>query len=349
MDGFEINNPVFDPDAARDDDAATGGDDDIFDDDIWEAPDDTPSWAASSVPSGVSQEDLADAEQTKALLDRWRKERGEVRKKGDLWLRWGDRWLLLTKKNKPGEFLATSTLKKYRVDVAKALGVYESTGHSHQDAAVLKTTDQQLGEAASNIETVELQDLGQAIIKVEAAVHTAGKVFTMPERPGIPPITQREFLGICRALETIRGEHTNNLAKLTELDKHIALEERKLEEAPDETTKNIIAERLRGLQDERAAHLEAASSTREALRSQISRIRETLHRILHEDTTLGERIRTLFREQGITVVSILTALGMTISTIVLALTGGSGGGVAPPQPPGKGGVKEWLKKHLQNL
>ena len=130
------------------------------------------------------------------------------------------------------------------------------------------------------------------------------------------------------------------------------MEKRKLEEAPDETTKDRIAKRLREIQDERGARLEATSATREALRSQISRIRETLHRILHEDKTLAERIKTLFREQGITIVSILKALGMIISTIVLALTGGSGGGVAPPQPPqppGKGGVKEWLKKHLQSL
>ena len=272
--------------------------------------------------------------------------------KGDLWLRWGNRWPLLTNKNKPGEFLAPSTLKRYRIDVARALGVYKSTGLSPQDVADLNKADQQVGEAASAIETGPLEDLGQTIIKVEAAVQTAGNIFAVTERPGVPPMTQREFLGICRALETIRGEHTNNLAKLTELDKHIALEERKLEEAPDETTKNIIAERLRKLQDERASRLEAASTTRKALRSQISHIRETLHRILYEDKTLAERIKTLFREQGITIASILTALGMTISTIILALTGGSGGGAAPPQPPqppGKGGVKEWLKKHLQSL
>ena len=207
-----------------------------------------------------------------------------------------------------------------------------------------------MGEAASEIETTPLEDLGQTIIKVEAAVQTAGNVFVEPERPSVPSMTQREFLGICRALETIRGEHTNNLAKLTELDKDIALEESKLEVAPDETSKNIIAERLRNLQDQRAARLEAASSTREALRSQFSRIRETLHRILHEDKTLAERIKTLFREQGITVVSILTALGMIISTIVLALPGGGAAAPPqPPQPPGKGGVKEWLKKHLQSL
>ena len=161
--------------------------------------------------------------------------------------------------------------------------------------------------------------------------------------------TTRDILGMCKALERSRGELTNNLAKLSELDEHIALEKRKLEEAPDEATKDRIAKRLRDLQNERAPRLEAASATRKALRSQISRIRETLHRILHEDKTLAERIKSLFREQGITIASVLTAI---ISTIVLAIPGGSGGGVAPPQPPqppGKGGAKEWIKKHLQSL
>ena len=264
----------------------------------------------------------------------------------------GGKWLLLTNKNKPGQFLAPSTMKRYRVDVAKALGVYKSNNLSSQDNAVLKKTDQHMDETASKIPTAPIEDLEETIIKVEAAVQTAGNIFAVPERPGVPPMTQHEFLGICRALETIRGELTNNLAKLSELDKDIASEKRKLEEASDETTKNIIAERLRNLQDLRAARLEAASSTREALRSQISRIRETLHGILHEDKTLAERIKTLFREQGITIVSILTALGMIISTIVLAIPGGSGGGAAPPQPPqppGKGGAKEWIKKQLQSL
>ncbi|KAK3757104.1 hypothetical protein RRG08_049771 [Elysia crispata] len=127
--------------------------------DVWEAQNATPSWAASSVPSGVSQEDLADAQHTKALVDRWQIERGEVQqnlefassKKGDLWLRWGKQWLLLTSKIKPGKFLAPSTIKRYRVDAAKALGVYESTNLSPQDYAVLKKIDQQVGESAGNI------------------------------------------------------------------------------------------------------------------------------------------------------------------------------------------------------
>ena len=79
-------------------------------------------------------------------------------------------------------------------------------------------------------------------------------------------------------------------------------------------------------------------------------IRETIRRVLHEDTTLAERIRTLFREQGITIASILTAFGLAISTLVLALTGGEGGSTpTPPTPPDKGGAKEWVKKQLKHL
>ena len=85
------------------------------------------------------------------------------------------------------------------------------------------------------------------------------------------------------------------------------------------------------------------------------RIRETIQRVLHEDTTLAERIRTLFSEQGITIASILTAIGMAISTLVVALTSGSTAPAPAPAPapspvgPDKGGFKECVKKHLQAL
>ena len=41
-----------------------------------------------------------------------------------------------------------------------------------------------------------------------------------------------------------------------------------------------------------------------------------------ETGTLGERIRTLFKEQGIAIISILTALGMTLGVLIEALLGG---------------------------
>ena len=114
-------------------------------------------------------------------------------------------------------------------------------------------------------------------------------------------------------------------------------------------------ERLKGefsdIELERQARLEALSTNKAALQSQINRILETIRQLLHEDKTLAERIRTLFHEQGITIASILTAIGLAISTLVLALTGGGTGGTQSPapKPSDKGGVKEWIKKHLQAL
>ena len=267
-----------------------------------------------------------------------------------------------------GRPLALSTLasrggtKAIRKDLGFADWAAKKSSLPAQAVEALQTTNLELGEAAAAVDSVELEDLGQTVTEVSDAIQRMETALTDTQIDEVlgtlddPPLTLREIRGLDKALQTIRGELTNNLAKLTELDDHIDLEKRKLDEADaggvDELIRRRIAERLRDLQDERSARLEAASATKDALRSQISRIRETISRILHEDTTLAERVRTLFREQGVTLVSILTAIGMAISILVLSLTGGaSGGSVTPPTPPpsDKGGLREWAKKTLQAL
>ena len=73
---------------------------------------------------------------------------------------------------------------------------------------------------------------------------------------------------------------------------------------------------------------------------------------MDEDTSLAEKIRTLFREQGITIASTLTAIGMVIGVLVEALLPGaaaaSGGGGEPP-PKDKAGLKEWIRNKLKVL
>ena len=55
---------------------------------------------------------------------------------------------------------------------------------------------------------------------------------------------------------------------------------------------------------------------------QINQIRGSITKFLDKEMgTLGERIRTLFKEQGIMIVSILTAVGMTIGVLIEALLG----------------------------
>ena len=98
--------------------------------------------------------------------------------------------------------------------------------------------------------------------------------------------------------------------------------------------------------------MEAAAANRDAFRSQISRIRETIELALNADTTLAERLRTLFREQGVTIASILKALGFIVSTIVLVIQTGSGGDTpahAPPTPGYEGKGTDWVKKQFKTL
>ena len=213
----------------------------------------------------------------------------------------------------------------------------------------LQEADDTLTAANAKLESAPPQDMTAAVSSAKKATSSIVKTLetTLSDAPEQLPL--REIRGLDKALQTIRGELVNNLAKLTELDNHITREQNKLDE-PDigEFERRRIAERIRDLKDERVSRLEAASASREALRSQISRIRETINRLINEDTTLAERIRTLFREQGITIVSILTALGMVISTLVLAV-GIGGASAAPPTPPSKAGLREWVKKYLHAL
>ena len=85
------------------------------------------------------------------------------------------------------------------------------------------------------------------------------------------------------------------------------------------------------------------------MRGQINRIKETINKVLKEHTTLGEKLRILFREQGITIVSVLTAIGMVLGVVVKAVIPTGGGAVTPSKPPSQSGAKEWVQKQLHNL
>ena len=82
--------------------------------------------------------------------------------------------------------------------------------------------------------------------------------------------------------------------------------------------------------------------------------KETIAKVLDKDTSLGEKIRTLFREQGITIASILTAIGMAIGVLVEALLPGGGaaatsGGGGEPPPKDEKGLKGRISNKLKAL
>ena len=108
--------------------------------------------------------------------------------------------------------------------------------------------------------------------------------------------------------------------------------------------RQLYRDRLDDLNTEKQARLEILSQTRKGLQTQVARIKQILEKVLDKDISLAERIRTLFREQGITIFPKLTALSMTISTIVLAVFGGGGRGTGGPPSKDEGVLKKWLDR-----
>ena len=172
-------------------------------------------------------------------------------------------------------------------------------------------------------------------------------------------LTLRELEGLDKELRMISSSLRSAIAKLIAKQVDIDRENRKLEEmANDETYSDEQREEVRVIlqrfQDEQKAINDQIRILKGRYSNQIYQIRESIMKFLDKETgTLGERIRTLFKEQGITIISILTALGMTLGVLIEALLGGPSTSTPISQSTtasdNKGGAREWLKNKLKAL
>ena len=140
-----------------------------------------------------------------------------------------------------------------------------------------------------------------------------------------------------------------SIAKQVDIDK----ENRKLEKMSNNETysdeqREEVRARLQRFQDEQKAINDQIRILKGRYSNQIYQIRESIMKFLDKETgTLGERIRTLFKEQGKTIIFILTALGMTLGVLIEALLGGPS--TSTPTSSGtsggdkKGEAGEWIK------
>ena len=274
----------------------------------------------------------------------------------------------ITTSRGPVGFLGLSTIaRNYGVGGSQAIRDYlnlpeysskqKRGGFTPKTAAAFK----KIAESADAAVKADDSDLGETIASLEQNIDDAYEtVNANPDPPDdlewdhsdLPEhlLPLRELKGLDSALKTLRGTRAVQESKKVALQQAIEGYREDLERAgiTEEETDQIEHE-LQKAEDELAAVQESIDTLNLELRSQFRRIRETITRVLDKNKSLAERVRILFREQGVTIVSILTAIGMTISTLVLALTGGTT--AAPPTPPpgDRGGVKEWVKKHLQSL
>ena len=208
---------------------------------------------------------------------------------------------------------------------------------------------------AEAIEMIEMtsKDIDTTIKDVEQDTS-----FIKPsERDKLLPL--RELEGLDKLFRTIKGSLKVAIAKRVDLKDRIEHEERKLSEIQDpsysDDQRNMIEDRLRKLRDELNERNKEIDILKGEASKQINQTKESITKFLDKEMgTLGERIRTLFKEQGITIVSILTAVGMAIGILTEALLGSptvsttTSGSTSSGDRKG-GGAREWIKNKLKVL
>ena len=227
---------------------------------------------------------------------------------------------------------------------ARELNELPTTSENNQDNIMLQDIITKNEIAADN--SVKLIETSLTEIGADASTQTGG-------------LTLRELEGLDKELRTISGSLISAIAKSMAKQVDIDRENRKLEEmANDETysdeQREEVRARLQRFQDEQKAISDQIRILKGRYSNQIYQIRESIMKFLDKETgTLGERIRTLFKEQGITIVSILTAIGMALGVLIEALLGGSSTSTPTSQSTTtsdkKGGTREWIKNKLKAL
>ena len=95
----------------------------------------------------------------------------------------------------------------------------------------------------------------------------------------------REFLGIDKALQSIQVELLSNTSKLTEIDKHMQRDTKKLEEVENDPTysdeqRQLYRDRLDDLNTKKQARLEILPQNWKDLQTQVARIKQTIEKVL---------------------------------------------------------------------
>ena len=220
------------------------------------------------------------------------------------------------------------------------------TSEDNQDVIMLQDIINKSEIATDN--SIKLIETSLTEIDVEESTQTSG-------------LTLRKLEGLDRELRTISGSLRSAIAKAMAKQVDIDKEKQKIKEmAKDETCsdeqREEVRARLQRFQDEQQARGDQIRILKGQYSNQIYQIRESVTKFLDKETaagTLGERIRTLFKEQGVTIVSILMAVGMAIGVLIEALLGSPTVSTTTWQSTTtsdkKGGAREWIKNKLKTL
>ena len=224
-------------------------------------------------------------------------------------------------------------------------------------------------------ESIEMQTVEQVEADIKNFLETSTQTELALGPPGSLPF--RELAGLDRSLRNMR----TTVLKLTS-DREV--KKLRVEELKDELSRVSYddgevqfsedfeekTEKIKTLEEEIEVLDSEIREYDGKFRSQFQRIKQTIDKMLHQDLTLGEQIQTLFREQGITIASVITALGLAIGMIVQGILSTAKSTLNPtpkptptpeptpkpkpkptptPEPTPEPGIKGWIKQQLQKI
>ena len=293
-------------------------------------------------------------------------------------------WLTLRKN--PSQFYTPKTIyAKYGKGgtqfVRDVLGISNwnnPSKRSPQAEAALAKTSETIASTNSSPERQENIEM-QTVETVEENIDTFLEAQTQTELALGPEgsLQFRELAGLDRSLRNMR----TTVLKLTS-DREV--KKLRVEELKDELSRVSYddgevhfsedfeekTEKIKTLEEEIEVLDSEIREYDGKFRSQFQRIKQTIDKMLHQDLTLGEQIQTLFREQGITIASVITALGLAIGMIVQGILSTAKSTLNPtpkptptpeptpkpkpkptptPEPTPEPGIKGWIKQQLQKI
>ena len=142
------------------------------------------------------------------------------------------------------------------------------------------------------MESVPLKELSSLVENIDVKAREASQN---------TDLDMREFLGIHNALRGIKGEFLNNMSKLTEINKRIERDTKKLAEVKKGSSytkeqRQLYKDRLDDLNTEKQVRLEILSQNRKDLQTKIAKDKQTFEKISDKNISLPETFFILSRE-----------------------------------------------------
>jgi len=303
---------------------------------------------APSVP-GVSGETLRNNEARKDLYRSfnekgWEQEPGDIDRNalaehgatiykdkvtGKIYVRYQEKEILITKERGSGVLAPSGIAKNARNHglngdkfVRDVLGLrrYGEGGNTSMSKAAEAAAIDVRQNTPAPTDNIPMKELGKRADQVRESVENLTETVRQDIGVGTDLELQQHVRDLERAdhfIKTYSGQAkaaSMKIAKYRETIESLESRKRFEELTEEETTK--IDDKIADINEKIEGQKEVLKGLEPHFRNQFDRIRATTYKMLYQDKTLGEKLRTLFTEQGVTIASLVTAIGMMIATIV---------------------------------